>query len=212
MKEQLDSETLLAFAEGEEGGFKKVFEIFYQEICRFIHKLISNQEEAQDITAETFVKLFRLHDRFATEANIKAFLYITARNNSLNYLNYAHTRKTSYKDFSESIPEQLLVDINDDPSQRAILETGLLKEIYLAIEDLSDRSKQVIKMIYFHGLDTEAIAQQLSISRDTVRSLKRHALKLLRLRFTDNSMALALLCSLGITDYGIFMVYRHLFP
>ncbi len=211
MKEQLDSATLRAFTGGEESGFNKVFEIFYPEICRFTHKLISNREEAQDITAETFVKLFRLHDRFATEANIKAFLYITARNNSLNYLNYAHTRKTDYKDFSESITEQLLVDINDNPSQRAMLEVGLLKEIYQAIEELSDRSQQVIKMIYFQGLDTDAIANQLSISRDTVRSQKRHALKLLRLRFADNPMALALLCTLSMAEYGTFWDGSHVF-
>src|SRR5688500_13729910 len=174
MKEQLDRETLLAFTRGDESGFNKVFETFYQEICRFTHKLISNMAEAQDITADTFVKLYKLHDRFNTEANIKAFLYITARNNALNYLNYAHTRKTHYKDFTESIADLLLVDIDDDPSKRAIIEVGLIKEIYQAIEELPDRSQQIIKMIYFQGLDAGVIAHQLSISRETVRSQKRH--------------------------------------
>jgi RNA polymerase sigma-70 factor (ECF subfamily) len=204
MKEQLDRDTLLAFTEGVESGFNKVFETFYQEICRFTTKLISNRAEAQDITAETFVKLYKLHDRFATEANIRAFLYITARNNALNYLNYAHTRKTYYKDFTESIADLLLVDIDDNPSQRALIEVGLIKEIYQAIEELPDRSKLVIKMSYFQGLDAEAIAHQLSITSATVRSQKRYALHLLRLRFADNQMALAFICSLSIVECRIF--------
>ena len=81
MKEQLDNESLQAFTRGEQKGFSAVYSLYYQQIRYFTYKLTNNNmQEAEDITITTFVKLFRLHKNFSTQANIKAFLYITARN------------------------------------------------------------------------------------------------------------------------------------
>jgi DNA-binding NarL/FixJ family response regulator len=59
-------------------------------------------------------------------------------------------------------------------------------------------------MSFFQGLDAEAIAHQLSITSAAVRSQKRYALRLLRLRFADNQMALAFICSLSLVECRIF--------
>lgn len=197
MNIQLDSETILAFTQGEKSALSAVYNRYYDEILYFTHKLTSSKEEAEDITIEIFLKLFKMHERFTNEPNIKAFLYITARNNCLNYLRMVKQRKTDRKDFSDS-SEGGANEIEDLESQHAIIESLLIKEIYEAVEDLPDKCKQVFKMIYIEGLETDVIAHQLSISTSTVRSQKRHALELLRIRFSDNQIALALIlaCSL----------------
>ena len=197
MNIQLDSETIMAFTQGEKSALSAVYNRYYDEILYFTHKLTSSKEEAEDITIEIFLKLFKIHERFTNEPNIKAFLYITARNSCLNYLRMVRQRKTDRKDFSDS-SEGGANEIEDLESQHAIIESLLIKEVYGAVEDLPERCRQVFKMIYIEGLETDVIAHQLSISTSTVRSQKRHALELLRIRFSDNQIALALIlaCSL----------------
>ncbi len=198
MNTQLDSETLLAFTQGDKSAFSTVYNRYYDEILYFTHKLTSSKEEAEDITIEIFLKLFRIHDRFTNEPNIKAFLYITARNSCLNYLRMVRQRKTDRKDFSDS--ESGANEIEDLESQHAIIESLLIKEIYGAVEDLPERCRKVFKMIYIEGLEANVIAHQLSITTATVRSQKRHALDLLRIHFSDNQVALGLILTWGLIE------------
>jgi RNA polymerase sigma-70 factor (ECF subfamily) len=193
MKEQLDTETLLSFTRGEKSGLSAVYNRYYDEILYFTHKLTTSREESEDITIEIFLKLFKLHESFTTEPNIKAFLYISARNNCLNYFRMLRQRKTDRKDFSAVRDGEFTDDIEDQISQHAIIESLLIKEIYEAVEELPERCRQVFKMIYIEGLDADVIAHQLSITPSTVRSQKRHALELLRVRFADNQLALVLI-------------------
>ena len=199
MNIQLDSETLQAFTQGEKSAFSAVYNRYYEEILYFTHKLTSSREEAEDITVEIFLKLFKIHDRFTNEPNIKAFLYLAARNNCLNYLRKVRQRKTDRKDFSD-LSESGAHEIEDLESQHAIIESLLIKEIYEAVEELPERCRQVFKMIYIEGLDADVIAHQLSITTSTVRSQKRHALELLRVRFADNQLALVLILAAASTQ------------
>jgi RNA polymerase sigma-70 factor (ECF subfamily) len=209
MNIQLDTEILLAFTQGEKSAYSAVYNRYYDEILYFTHKLTSSKEEAEDITVEIFLKLFKIHERFTNEPNIKAFLYITARNNCLNYLRMVRQRKTDRKDFSDS--EHGANEIEDLESQHAIIESLLIKEIYEAVEELPDKCKQVFKMIYIEGLETDVIAHQLSISTSTVRSQKRHALELLRIHFSDNQIALAFILALSLLENSPFLVSTQTF-
>jgi RNA polymerase sigma-70 factor (ECF subfamily) len=203
MKEQLDSNMLAAFIQGEQKGFSAVFDAWYNEIRYFTHKLISNREEAEDITIDTFSKLFKIHNHFSNEAGIRAFLYVTARNNSFNYLR--DRRRIYTTEFSTVLEDILATDIPDELSQHAILETQLIKDIYAAIQQLPLRSRQILEMFYFEGKDAGVIAEQLSITRDTVRSQKRYALELLRTRFSDNPMLITFICTLVLLDNPVFL-------
>jgi len=211
MKELLDNETLVAFVQGEQKGFRGVFKAYHTEIRYFAWKLTSDWEEAQDITIETFYKLFRLHDKFATVNNIRAFLFITARNNCFNYLK-SMQRKVSYStDFSEALEDQIAADIPDAFSQHAILETRLVKEVYEAIQELPNQSREILKMIFFEGLSVSTIAERLGIANETVRSQKRRALHLLRLRFSENQLMIAVICALELLDSTSFLDQTQLF-
>ena len=212
MKELLDNDTLVAFTSGLQKGFNGVFDAYYDEICYFAWKLSGSREEAEDIAADAFCKLFKIHDRFLTEANIKAFLYITARNNGLKFLKKASTRKTYSTDFAtEGIERYISEDIPDEFSLHAIFETGLIKELYKAIQLLPEQSRRILELSYFSGMSTEEIANLLAITPATVRSSKRYALNELRKKFTNNQMAISLIFALALLENVSCLDHRQLF-
>lgn len=210
MTEQLDTDTLLAFTQGQENGFKAVYKLYYQPIFYYTYKLLESREESEDVTTETFIKLFKLHNRFEQLPKIKKFLYITARNGCIDHIRKVKRRKTYGKDFSAIEIGELSNDIEDETMLHAILDAVVLKEIYEAVEGLPGKCRQIFKMLYIEGLKPDVIAHQLDITPETVRSQKRHALELLRVRLSDNQMALALIFTLSLMEYGPYL--RQLEP
>jgi RNA polymerase sigma-70 factor (ECF subfamily) len=204
MKEQFDNESLQAFIQGTDEGFKAIYSLYFQQISYFTYKLINHKQESEDITAITFVKLFKLHHNFTTFNNIRAFLYITARNTCLDYLRSLKRRKTFSKDFSEmDIREASWLENELDLHlENEMIQSTVLKQIYEAVDKLPDQCQRIFKMLFFQGMKTADIARELNITPETVRSQKRRALDLLRLRLSDNQMALAIILYLSLIECG----------
>ncbi|WP_166437138.1 RNA polymerase sigma factor [Niastella caeni] len=205
MKEQLEPDDLLAFTQGKEEGFIAVYKLYYQEIRYFTFKMLGSKEESEDITTEIFLKLFKIHERFTTQVNIKAFLYASAKNSCIDHIRKVKRRKTIKKDFSDTSTGEFANEIEDVTVEHAIIETVMIKEIYEAVEGLPDKCRQIFKMLYYEGLKPDVIAHQLSITPETVRSQKRHALELLRVRLSDNQMALAVILTLSLLECGQYL-------
>ncbi len=63
---------IAGFQQGSKDAFAEVYNAHYSRLYAFIKKLVDDKEEAQDITTETFVKLWKLHANFNTAENIKS--------------------------------------------------------------------------------------------------------------------------------------------
>jgi len=190
MKELLDDELIQAFTRGEPQAFKAIFEMLFRPIQFFAYEITSNKQEAEDITSTTFTKLFSLHTSFASAANIKAFLYVTARNQCLDYLRQEKRRKTYSKDFSDT--NELDEDVSDEEAviEQELMWLELVERTTERIQELPGQCGRIFKMIYLEGLSVKQVAKELAISPKTVRSQKRRALKLLRMSLLENKMLL----------------------
>lgn len=197
----IQDDIILSFNRGEESAFNAIYKYYYREICFFATKLTGNKEEAKDIAIRTFTSLFRLHESFDTLINIKAFLYITTRNNCFNYLKSEKRNRNRLKKIVEL--EEMSAAFENDPSiQHAIVEVTVLKEIYVAVEELPTECRRIFKLLFYEGLKPAEISARLSITPETVRSQKRRALELLRIRFANNELVVAVLFCLSLMDYG----------
>lgn len=186
---QLTDEMLIEFSQGSPHAFQTIFDNFRMRIFYFVKKLIDDRSSAEEITSDTFVKLYRLHDKFSTLNNIQAFLFITARNASLDYLKHKQRQREhldklrTYEEQEADIP--LFSDTN--------MEADILKFIYDEIEKLPHRSKLIFKLSYLEGLSIRDIADMMKISPQTVANQKHTALKLLRMKVLDRHGLLFLL-------------------
>ncbi len=72
--------------EAKKGALNYFFGQHYQPLVYFAYRLTQNEEEAEDIVADCFAKLWEKREGFQTAENIKAYLYISCRNVCLTYL------------------------------------------------------------------------------------------------------------------------------
>lgn len=180
---------IAGFQQGSKEAFATVYNMHYSRLYSFIRKLIGDREEAEDITAETFVKLWKLRANFNTEENIKAFLYITARNACMDYLRYRQRQTVNKQAFGYTVTQQE----NNIPTSNDEIKTAVLKQLHSEIENLPTQCKRIFKMAWLEGKKNAAIAAQLSLTEQTVRNQKARAIKLLRVALENYNMELFVL-------------------
>lgn len=151
----------------------------------FAKKLTGSHEEAEDITLYTFQKLFNICNQFNTETNIKAFLYITVRNNGLNYLKAQKRHQQKQRLFAESMKDDILLQYEYE------IKDELLDTIHQAIESLPEECRKIFKLLYYNDMKPAEIADMLRISVSTVYNQKSRAIQTLRFLLQDHSMAIA---------------------
>lgn len=179
-----DERLIEAFNQGNPAAFKQVFDTHYSYLYYFTRKLILNEEEAEEITLDTFKKLFDRYANFDTNANIKAFLFITARNNCLNYLRAEKVIKKKQKKFADQMQNNTLLQYEFE------IKDDLIKLIRAAVDKLPTECGKVFKMLYFEDLTRQEVAEILNIAPKTVDNHRALALKALRMSLGDHSLAI----------------------
>jgi RNA polymerase sigma-70 factor (ECF subfamily) len=174
LKFQDNGNWLATFREGDGDAFKHVFEAFNQSLHYLALKYGLEKEEAEDIVAESFSKLWQKREGFQNEEHVAGFLHTTVRNASINLQKQKQRRSVSHTELLS-----ILSDSEDD-FFRNLVETELLRKLYPVIESLPKQCKAVFKQIYFEGASTEEAAERLGISKRNVLNQKAIAIKTLQ--------------------------------
>lgn len=136
--------------------------------------MTNNPEEAKNIVTETFLKLWNRCGNFESLTNIKAFLFISARNASINYLKSEQSQRrkeTLYWNISnENISEMFDIMAAHD----------ILAEVQKEIAKLSEQEKMIVDLFYFQGNSIREIADRLNISYEAAKKARFRALARVR--------------------------------
>jgi len=92
--EYLDNKICMhKFRSGYEPVLKEIFDLLGASLFFFVNSMINNRQQAEDIVAESFTKLWRQRETFVELNNIKAYLYVITRNACLDYLKHIKRKK-----------------------------------------------------------------------------------------------------------------------
>jgi RNA polymerase sigma-70 factor (family 1) len=181
-------QIIAEFKQGNKEAFAAVYKSHYAALFFFVRRFIPDRQEAEDITAETFIKLWKIRQNFDTHQNIKAFLYITARNACLDCLR-AHRRSSGMQ--QEFL--YLLLQNNDVTFIQDDVKADVLKQITDQIETLPPKCRQIFKMAFLQRLKNADIAERLGLTLQTVKNQKVRAIKMLRLAINKDLVLLTLI-------------------
>ena len=166
----LDIDLISDFNKGHRKAFDELYSRFFSMIYVFCFNLTDNREESQDITIETINNLFRKHKDFDSIPNIKAFLYIAARNRCLTYFRTMQ-RITDGK--NRLVKNLTVADETND-----IMDVEFLMKIRHALESIPKRRREVLVLLYLCGerYTYQEVADKMKISVKAVEKLRSKAL------------------------------------
>jgi RNA polymerase sigma-70 factor (ECF subfamily) len=144
-------------------------------------KMVSNKDDAEDLTMQAFTKAFRSLDKYDNSYAFSTWLFRIASNNAIDHL---RKRKLSTTSLDVNIFEDdgdqgasvstTLVDEKADPEEAMLKgqRSAIMREV---INSLDDKYKELINLYYFEELKYEEIADQLQIPLGTVKVLLSRA-------------------------------------
>lgn len=156
--------------------FGQIMRFYYPVILNFARKLVVDDGAAEDIAAETFIKLWQNRQNLTTAQSMKAFLFITSKNSCLNELRSSKRAAIRNATFASS------VEIATPLIEEALIESEAMAVIVQASTFLPDRMKQVFELSFLEGLSNHEIAQRLNLSTNTVRNQKNRAVEQIKQR------------------------------
>ncbi|MBL7698084.1 MAG: RNA polymerase sigma-70 factor [Chitinophagaceae bacterium] len=168
-----ENELLHRFTTGDPNAFTTLYKQYHQRIYFFAKTFLPARQDAEDITADTFTKLWNRRDTFRSIAAINSFLHVTARNSCFDFLRH-HKVKVEKQ---AEILRQMELHNNTELQQT---KEELLKLVQQEVKKMSAGMKKIFDLSYNEGLTPAEIAESLKLSVQTISNQKTSLLKTLK--------------------------------
>jgi RNA polymerase sigma-70 factor (family 1) len=173
-----DVELLCHLKNGNHAAYEEIYNRYNGPLYIFAYKRLKNREEAKDAIHELFLKLWSDREMISAAINLPAYLYTALRNRILNTITHQKVAGR-YIDSFQKFAAQLN---NTDTTDHLIRHNELNAFIENEISNLHPRMRMVFEMSRKTNLSRKEIAEQLSISEETVKSHMHGALKILKVK------------------------------
>lgn len=175
-----DKELLDRISNGDESAFAALYNRYWKKVYSMAFMYVRSPQAAQDIVQDVFLKIWINRENLQHIQEFRPYFFVTARNIIISSLRNTvfHQYLTDDEQQEESIllPEKML----------SFKESVNL--LHKAIETLPPQQQRAYRLSRNEGLSYEEIAQEMGISRLTVRTHITKALGTLRKYLTDKSV------------------------
>jgi RNA polymerase sigma-70 factor (ECF subfamily) len=179
-----DAALVQAAQAGDASAFGDLYELYRDAIYRFCLARTGTAHDAEDLTADVFVKALQSLERYQDRGlPFVAFLYRIARNAAI--------------DRSRTLKQPLSVDgLIAEPASKQNVEAeaalAVEKSILMAaITKLKSEHRDVVVMRFIEGYSALEVAQLLGKTEGAIRTLQHRALERLRREFDSAQRAAA---------------------
>jgi len=176
MIDALDNETMILqqLLTGDENSFGAVYRHYYPAVHAQVSHLVHSPDLAEDITQEIFLKIWESREKLQGVRSFKSYLFISARNHTLNVLKKAARSETGMSDVLRYI------DKFRNTTEEEVQNNEYLRFIQQKLDELPPRTREIFRLCREQSRSYEEVATALGISRDAVKSRMVHAMKILR--------------------------------
>tara|TARA_Y100000590_G_C15400022_1_gene893418 strand:- start:121 stop:702 length:582 start_codon:yes stop_codon:yes gene_type:complete len=178
-----DEQLIKDFQGGDERAFEILVNKYKDRIYNFIYRYVHDVDLAQDLTQDTFLKLYTRKDTYKEIAKFSTWLYTIAQNLAFTENRKRSRRKTySVSDLSLEDREFVLSNHSEDKNKGPNTKDDMSEIISICLLELSDEFKTMIIFRDFQELSYDVISNIMRIPIGTVKSrINRGRFKLLKL-------------------------------
>ena len=158
----MDRQTLERFRTGDETAFKAVYQRYGGAVFTVALSILHDHGLAADATQLTFVKAWKAAATYDPGREFAPWIYAIARRTAIDL----------YRKEKPSIP---LADVDRFETGPGLEDVWEAFEVRVAVDQLGDDEREVIRLSHFEGLTHPEIAERLGIPVGTVKSRSHRA-------------------------------------
>lgn len=164
---------------GDSGAFEKIFRKYFKSLHAYAYSFMKDDELAEEIVQNVFCRIWERRDLLNADGALKAYLYRSVHNESLNYLKQQKTRSAFIVHYSKA------EEITSAQASDKVMVAELDRQIQKALNELPQQCRTIFQLSRFEQLKYQQIADQLNLSVKTVENQMGKALKVLRLKLAE---------------------------
>lgn len=157
-----DAGLLLQVAAGDEKAFSSLYYKYHHQLGIYLYQLTSSRAFAEEILQDVFCKVWEKRDQLTDIENFRHWLFTVSKNHALNCL-----RSVVRERLERRVWEKQQVDM---PGLDPITAEDRLQLIDKAISQLPPQQKKVFMLSRYKRLKYIEIAQELNLSKETIKS------------------------------------------
>ena len=171
--------VLEQFAAGQLEAFETLFRQFQGEVYSWIVRMVRDPAAAEELTVETFWRIYRSHARFDPDRSFGAWARSIASNVAIDHLKTARSQE---RQLFVTLPVEVLADKH--AGNQAIPNPAIRREVrertQLAFQQLPAKLRVVALLALIEQCPHGEIAEALNISPAAVKSRLFRAVRMLR--------------------------------
>jgi RNA polymerase sigma factor (sigma-70 family) len=166
----------------DQKAYAELLKRYRRPLYHLVLKMVRNQEDAEDLTIESFSKAFRNLAKFNADFTFSTWLFRIATNNCIDFLRRKKLSTTSIDNtFQDDGGDEMRMEIKDkdlNPQDVAIREQKI-ELVRIIVNKLPEKYKLLIGLRYFEELSYEEIAVEIGAPLGTVKAQLHRARELL---------------------------------
>lgn len=188
-----DEMLVREYAEGNNDAFDTLLRRHQDRIYSYILRVIKNEDVANDIFQETFVKAIMTirQGRYTENGKFPAWISRIAHNLIIDYYRQEKSENLQSVDLTE-VDILNRRDLCEETIEDVIITDQIFADVKYLIEELPDLQKEVLKMRYYQGLSFKEIAELTGVSINTALGRMRYAILNLRRIAHDKDIILTI--------------------
>lgn len=186
MTNNSDQVLIEKYLQGDEKSLEVLFARYLKPIYSFTYRYTGGGQDAEDVTQETFVKVWRHLKRFDQNKSFKTWIFAIAKNTAIDFLK--KKKAIPFSEFENEEGENMITETLADPSplpQELLEKAGMAQMLNSAMERLSPKYRMVLFLRYNDHFNFREIAESLGEPLSTITSRHRRALIKLKKILTE---------------------------
>jgi len=165
----VDSDTLIERClQGDQHAWEQIVRQYWRRVFNVAYKFVGRHDEAEDLTQDVFLKIFKSLGTFDRRANFQTWLVSVSRNLCIDhYRSVRKERETIDRDVNADDLSPASTEINPHV---ALERQDLAQELRQALQQLPETLRTAVVMRDIQELSYQEIADRLTLPEGTVKS------------------------------------------
>jgi len=177
-----DAAQLALALAGDRDAFRVLVERHSRTLFRLAFRMTGNEQDAEEVVQEAFLRAYRRLDRFESRANFGTWVYRIAVNCSLDLLRRRKPQEELRAPDDRDTGDEAVLEVaaSDPTPDRLALSGEIGEQVNIALTKLSPMERAAFMMRHDQGMSIEEIGRVLGTSMNATKNSVFRAVQKLR--------------------------------
>ena len=177
--EETDAAAVARAKAGDKDGFRSLVERHSRSVFRLAYRLTGNEQDAEDVVQETFLRAYKQLENFESRASFGTWLYRIVANCAVDMIRGRQARQKHL--WTEPFDVSTSAHASEQPGPERLAESSeVQRRVAAALDGLSPLERAAFALRHYEGRSIDEICRTLNLGTSAAKQAIFRAVKKLR--------------------------------